>query len=263
MNNNETKTLYNNYFKVESDKSVKFLGTKLIIQIPEEFIKRGITEINQTEINTLGIFEGYIFDNVDDDDISKPAHKFVLKFPAIINMIPSHIEKTSRQIEDVARDTLVKVNYYNFIFFKGDTYIKSTSVVQKFDTVDKFMYMLLNGQLPKSLRYDEVTSIWAKCAEINGSGSLKANFSILAMIVSNLIRDPKNYSNPFRLVYDSYYSRGVYNGKLIRYMDIPKYISNFTAITGADPRYGVTVAMDRVYGENKKDTLSPVEEIIK
>ena len=49
---------------------------------------------------------------------------------------------------------------------------------------------------------------------------------------------------------------------MIRFMDFQRYISNFTAVTGSDPRHSITVAMERIYGEGQADTLSPVEENI-
>ena len=37
---------------------------------------------------------------------------------------------------------------------------------------------------------------------------------------------------------------------------------NFTAITGSDPRFGVTVSMEKTKGQKKPDTHSPVEDMI-
>ena len=67
----DSKALYRKYFKRMPDDSIHFLGEKLIIQIPEGFVERGITKIIQTTVNTIGIFEGYISDNVDEEDVSK------------------------------------------------------------------------------------------------------------------------------------------------------------------------------------------------
>ena len=255
-------SLFNTYFEEQSDESVRFKGNKLIIIIPEEFIDRGVTTINQTTIITLGIFEGFIFDDMDEDDITKYNHKFISKLPTNLYMKPSHIEQSSIMVEDIEKDTIVKKNVYKLIFLKDDIYAVSTSIVKDSNVVDKFVYMLLQGQLPKTLTYSEVASIWLQCAQLNGvkTGS---EFNTLAMIVMNLTRDPKNYSIPFRMVYDKYYSQGIYNGKMIRYMDVPRYISNFTSITGSDPRQGITVAMERIHAERNKDVSTPVEEIIR
>lgn len=255
--------ILNKYLQEMPDNSIVFKGTKMIIEIPEDYIEKGITSINQTTVVTLGIFEAYIFDDIEENDISKATHKFTLKLPTEIYLKPSHIDKVSRMVEDNVNDTVNKVSFFNFIFLCDDTFIVSTNVVQNFKTVDNFIYILLQGQLPKNIRYDEIASLWAECANINGSGSLKSDFNTLAMIISNLVRDPNNLSSPFRLVYDKYYEKGIFNGKMVRYMDIPRYISNFTAITGSDPRHGVTVAMTRIHADKEEDVKTPVEEIIK
>lgn len=253
--------LYDQYFKIE-DGAVIFKGTKLIIQVPQSFIDDGITVIEQTDITTLGIFDGYIFEDVEGSDLEKADHHFVMKLPAKLFMKPSHIDVQDIMVEDTVNDTVSKEKFYNFIFLTGDTFMVSTSLVKQFGIVDNFMRMMLNGKMPKAIRYDEIASMWSECAFLNGSGALKSNYSTLATIVSNLVRDPKDYSKPFRYNAESYYAQRVYNGKVIRYMDIPRYISNFTAITGSDPRHSVTVAMERIHGEKQKDVFSPVEQNI-
>jgi hypothetical protein len=257
----DSKSMFKQFFKRENEEVV-FIGNKLIIQIPEKFIEDGITQINQTTITTLGIFEGLIFDDINEEDITKYNHKFVYKLPATIYMKPSHIDKTTVTVEDIETETVVKENYYNFIFLNGDTFIVSTSLVQSFGVVDNFINMMLNGKLPKNIRYDEISAIWSNCAFINGSGSMGSDFVTLSTIVSNLVRDPLDLSKPFRLSAEEYYKKGVYNGKMLMYRDIPRYISNFTAITGSDPKHSITVAMERIHGEGNKDIISPVEENI-
>ena len=46
----DSKALYRKYFKRMPDDSIHFLGEKLIIQIPEGFVERGITKIIQTTV---------------------------------------------------------------------------------------------------------------------------------------------------------------------------------------------------------------------
>lgn len=257
----DSKNLFKEYFKLV-DEEVIFIGNKLVIQIPEKFITDGITQIDQTNITTLGIFEGLIFDDIEEEDITKYKHKFCYKLPATIYMRPSHIDKSVVLVDDIETETVVKENYYSLIFLNGDTFIVSTSLVQNFKVVDNFINMMLNGKLPKDIRYDEISEIWSKCAFINGSGSMGSDFVTLSTIVSNLVRDPMNLSRPFRLKADEYYKKGIYNGKMIMYRDIPRYISNFTAITGSDPKHSITVAMERIHGEGDNDIISPVEENI-
>lgn len=259
----ENKELYNKYFKVNENKSVTFMGEKLIIKITEDFLKLGIAEIIQRKILTLGIIEGYIFDNVEESDVSQCDHKFVMKIPCDILLSPSHIEPSYVYVEDIETETLKKEKAIDLVFLKGDNLLESTLIMKNIHTTDAFISMMLNGHIPNIITYEEVPLLYYNCAMMNGTGNMNSDFNALTLSTMQLTRDPKDYSVPFRLVYDEYYKKGIYNGKMIRYMDVPKYISNFTSFTTADPKHGITVAMERIYGEHQKDNKSPVEELIK
>ena len=58
MNNNLSKDLYNKYFREEENHSVTFLGGKLIILFPKEYVKKKIVEITNKTINILLIHIG-------------------------------------------------------------------------------------------------------------------------------------------------------------------------------------------------------------
>ena len=132
--------LFDKYFKPQPDTSITFVGSKLVIQIPETFIEKGISSINRTTVTTIGIFDGYIFDDYSNDNISDADHKFTLKIPSNIFLTPSHIEKSTRIVEKVETETFEKENIYNLIFLEGDTFMLSSNVVQECSTVDNFMY---------------------------------------------------------------------------------------------------------------------------
>lgn len=255
------KDLYKQFFRIEPDNSITFIGDKMIVQIPTSFIDQNITQIINTSVTTFGIFEAYIFDDINETDISKAKHKFTSKVPSMVFMHPSHLEDSFVYVEDPATETLVKETVINLIFNKGDTYIESMSLVKDTDNTDKWIVMLLNGKIPKTISYDEIPVIWSKCNFLNNLGDAGSEFNTYSMIVANLVRDPKNYSTPFRHVFEKYYEKGIYMGKMIRYMDVSKHISNFTAITGGDPKHGITVAMDRI-ARGIPDVKSPVEEVI-
>lgn len=255
------KDLYKQFFRIEPDNSITFIGNKLIVQIPQSFIDQNITQIINTSVSTFGIFEAYIFDDFNENDITKANHKFTSKIPSVLFMKPSHLEDSFVYVEDPETETLIKEKAINLVFHNGDSYIESMSLVKDTDNTDKWIVMLLNGRVPKTIRYDEKPKIWSKCNFLNNLGDAGSEFNTYSMIVANLERDPKNYATPFRLVLDKYYEKGIYSGKMIRYMDVSKHISNFTAVTGGDPKHGITVAMDRI-SRGIPDVKSPVEDVI-
>jgi len=259
----DLKSLYNKYFTQQPDGALIFNGGRLVIQIPSYFYSNGVTNVNQTTVETLGIFEGLIFDDPDEDDMTKYSHKFTSKLPANVIMKPSHINEASRIVEDVENETVVKETSIDLIFLKGDTFIVNTAIVQDLDVSDKYIAILLGAHMPKTIGYEELATIWQQCAAINGSGDLSSNFATFELICMNLTRDPKDYTVLFRHVYEKYYAEGIKNGTMINYVHVPKYTSGFTSLTSWDPKYGITVAMEHTRGEHKKDTVSPIEEAIK
>ena len=78
------KDLYKQFFRIEPDNSITFIGNKLIVQIPQSFIDQNITQIINTSVSTFGIFEAYIFDDFNESDITKANHKFTSKIPSVL-----------------------------------------------------------------------------------------------------------------------------------------------------------------------------------
>lgn len=257
--------IYDKYFLTNQDKSVVFLGQKLIIQIPLEWLRQDVANINQTTVETLGFFKGYIFEDVEETDITKADHVFTMKLPCNMIMKPSHIVEDSIIEENVETDELEKVKVYNLIFTTNDIFMISTSLVQKLSISDKFIYLLLYGQLPNTIKYEEIPVLWQQCASMNGSGNLESNFNTFAIIVMNLARDYNDPTIYFRHVFEKYYEKGIYNAKMIHYWNIPKYSSGFSALIGTNAKYGLTVAMERDARTKGKGNSAPnpIEEAIK
>lgn len=255
--------LYDKYFTQKPDGSLIFNGERLVIRIPPYFYSSGVTKIMQTTVETIGIFEGLIFDEYDEEDLSKFSHKFTTKLPGNVIMKPSHINDSVQISENIETETVVKENSIDLIFLKGDVFILNTNIVQDLDVSDKFIDILLNAHMPKTVTYEELVILWQRCAYINGSGDLDSNLAIFELICMNLTRDPKDYTTLFRQVYEKYYASNIMNGTMINYVHIPKYTSGFTSLTSWDPKYGITVAMKHTHKKNKKDVISPVEEAIR
>ena len=256
--------LFSKYFENLPNKSVLFKGQKLIVQIPFDWVDQGVTSINQTTVETLGFFEGYIFDDIDNNDIAQAVNKFTMKLPCNVVLTPSHIVESFMTIENVETETLEKVKVYNLIFMQDDVFMVSTSLVQKLNISDKFIYLMLSGQLPHTIKYAEIPILWQKCADMNGSGDLNSNFNTFALIVMNLARDFDDPTIMFRYIYDKYYAKGVYTANMIHYWNIPKYTSGFTSITATDAKYGLTVTMERTARKGANANVkSPIEEVIK
>lgn len=261
MDKTSSNSLYTKYFEQVGD-SIYFKGEKLIITFPEEFIKKKVAIIVNKNVAVLGIYKGYIFDDIDEENLNNATHEYTLKSPSQYIITPSLIEEYTTSVMDTTNETMKRVKMIKLTFFQDDKYIDDVNTVVSTDVLESFMNMLLGGQIPETITYAELPKIWNECNRRNGGGNLTMNFNSLCSIVAGITRCPDDYSVPFRLKYKHYLSKGIEQGKMLRLYDVPKFTSNFSALTSADPKHGITVAMNRKT-ESKKDIITPVEEAIK
>ncbi len=254
--------MYKKYFREENDHSITFLGTKMVVVFPKEYVKQNIATILNKSINILGIFDGYIFDDINNDDINKADHIFSLKCPASITLNPPSIDEFRNIIEDPISGEMFKETFYKLTFYYGDTFIENTVAVQSLNILKKFVDMIFGGHIPSSLSYEDVLNTWDACNRSNGGGDLKADYAMLALTIASLTRCPDDYTTQFRLKVDQYYNKGIMNGKIVRMNDIPKYSSDFAALTGADAKRGITIAMKNKRVDKRETTITPIEEVI-
>lgn len=262
MEKTQSNGLYDKYFEQDKD-SIKFKGEKLLIVFPEKFIDKRVAVITNKHVAIMGIFKGYIFDDADSTDLKNAAHVYTFKSPSEYVLTPSLIEEFVTVEEDSINETMKRVKMIKLTFFQGDNYIVDVNTTVSTDVLESFMNMILDGQLPDTIKYSEIPEIWNNCNQRNGGGDLSLNFNSLCSIVAGLTRCPDDYTVPFRIRYKEFLANGIENGKMIRLYDIPKFTSNFCALTSADPKHGITVAMGRTKSEQKDEVITPVEHAIK
>ena len=133
---NQLNSLYDKYFKEEADGSLIFNGERLIVRIPPYFYESGVTRVNQTVVETMGIFEGLIFDDPDEDDLTKYSHKFTYisgnKNDDILLKNVNLIETRRTYIKDCTE--LIQFIYYNL----SDIMNGAEHVIEECDFAPKF-----------------------------------------------------------------------------------------------------------------------------
>lgn len=262
MDKATSKATYDKYFKKEADNSVTFLGNKLIVLIPTEYIDKNIATIINKNFQLLAIFEGFIYDNADKDIDDPYDNRFTLKCPALLTLTPPSFEMYSKIIEDNISGEMYKEKFYKLVFYYGDTFIQNTVAVQSIEVYKKYADMFFSGHLPSLLTYEDTLITWDECNRENGGKDLDVDFAMLAIIVASLTRCPDDYTTQFRLRYEEFYKKGIHSGKIVRMNDIPKYSSDFAALTGADAKHGITIAMKNRRVDKRPETITPVEEVI-
>lgn len=264
MNKEMNKKLYSEFFKEESDDSITFLGKKMEVIFPEEYIDKNIATITNKTISMLGIFEGYIYENLEDSisEDSKYLYHFAIRCPTLITLIPPLIEIFDKTVENLDTGEMFKQKHYKLVFYYGDRFIQNVNTVQSINTLKKFTDMLFSGHLPDLLSYENILYSWDLCNRSNVGDDLDVDLAMLALIIASITKCPDDLNIPFRLKYDKYYEQGIYNGKIIRIYDIPKYSSDFASLTGADAKRGITMSMKNRRVDKKSSELTAVEEII-
>lgn len=145
------------------------------------------------------------------------------------------------------------------------TYLKNievmdSNIIKDSDNCLTFLQMVMRGNIPNTLSYPEVITIWRENMLIN-SVHFGVQSDTLEMILSQSYRWKKDPSIPFAKVYGT---SGVspYDYIAVSARDICKYTATFTAMTYEDFDAMVTSSVNRDL-KNLTDAVSPFEEVIK
>jgi hypothetical protein len=228
---------------------VTFTGNKMKIYLPSYFLTDGsMGAIIGRKVETIGLY----WFSVDD--------KFYeLQIPVKVSFEFSNREKKKMRVQPKMPD----VEYEIFTLNNGDAFTYDVNYKESIDDIIFFIQKLIEGaKLPPTLSYEEILNIYLKALEVTKINSkLGVGVVTLEFILSELYRDRKNTSNPFRLKYDGK-TVSPYDYRMLRIVKIPEMNSTFTGITGEDVNQQLISAILR-NREGKKERVSPIEKIIK
>ena len=220
------------YIKTTDDNKVLFNDDgELIYYIPEKFFELNVASIIGEYVETMGLFS-YCRFSKSGKQIDKPK---ILKCPTMIKCKPSYIEK----INNYQLEGTKKPNSYRILkFHKDDELLSNTAIPKDVGNVEKFVNLLTRGNLPDNIPYNEIHEYILLNAELNGF-SYKVSNQIIGLIISELCRNPKDLSQPFRYTK----MEDMLDYKSIRITEVPKYTSPYTAITSENPDEAIAAAM--------------------
>ena len=203
---------------------------EMVYYVPQKYFDLNIAQINGEYVETMGIFCYCNFSKTGKAD--KVRH---FKFPTIIKCKPSFIEKLNNfQLEG----TKAPSSYQALKFRDNDELICELAVAQDVSNVEKFMNLLIRGNLPDYIPYNELHEYMIQNAQINGF-NYKVSNQIMGMVISELCRNPDNLSEPFRYTD----MEDMTNYKMISITQVPKYTSPYTAITSENPDEAIAGAL--------------------
>lgn len=217
---------------------------ELIFYIPEKYFESKIATVTGEYIECLGIFDYDVFD--------KGGKHMGLKnfyFPTLIKCKPTTVEKIA---EFKLTPTSEPVPYRFLHFSKGAEVICSTRIPMSVHNVENFIKLLKSANLPETIPYDKLYEYIMHNAALNGF-SYKMSAQIFGIIVSELCRDPKDLTKPFRLTD----MKNMTDYQFMNILTIPKYISPYTAITSENADESIANAIT-----NKSHKDSPLEKVM-
>lgn len=234
------------FLKKEGDSLIFNLGDDSYLQffVPETYFTTKDALIIGEYVNLLGILDYTIYDKNGNNKGLKP-----FRFPTVFLTIPGKIEK----VKDIQLTKYSKRQDYRLLkYYKGDIVVHSTKVPQDIVNVEDFYNLFTTGKLPTTIKYNELHEYFNESINLNG-GDYGVSSQLFGIIVSEMCRDPKDPTKPFRLT--KMEDMTAYSAVNIK--TLPKFVSPYTSITSENWDEAVVNAV--ILKERKN---SPLEKIL-
>lgn len=195
--------------------------SNFIFYMPEKYFTTNTASIIGDTVSFLGILSYDVVDiKTGKSKISGPR---LFNYPSLLLTVPSSIEKVK---ELKLNKNSKPVDYRLLKYVKGDKVIVSTKSAQDIANVESFYNLLLRGNLPNVIPYDEIQSILIDNMALSGN---KYNITgqIAGLLISEIYRGSKDIDSPFRLSNPK--NMLDYQGIDIR--EAPKHVSPFVSLT--------------------------------
>jgi len=216
----------------------------LVYYIPEVYFERKYAIINGEYVNLLGVLDYAIYDKN-----GKTSGLKQFRFPTVFLCKPSSIEK----LKDVKLTSESEVQDYRLLkFIKGDEVVSSVKVPQMIDNVEEFYKLFNCGRLPTTIPYKELQNYFTENIALNGS-NYGITTQMFGFIISEMCRDPKDISKPYRLTPMKTETGYV----ILSLKDIPKLISAYTGITSENWDESIVSSII-----NKNKVYTPMEKLL-
>ena len=238
---------------VKKDNKILLNAEYMEAYIPKKMFKKGLNEILGDKLSIMGLFN-FRFSN-DENTISKqPMHTFT--FPSMMLSKPSSIKEQELELfEGSGVQKYIVAKYY-----RDEEIMCTTSVVADIDNVEKFINLLIEGNLPNTIPYSKILELFIKNMEINKQ-NLGVSAVVLSVVISEIYRYKKDQSVPFRKMY------GKGNVGELDYIsansrEVCANNSTFSALTFEDIDTMLVTSINKSRYK-RKENESPVEQIIR
>lgn len=233
------------YMKKTGD-TLYFKGDgELIYYVPEKYFNTNNAVVIGEYVELMGLFNYDVFDKS-----GKARGLKIFNYPTMIKCKPTSMSKENAML---LKGTHTEMPYRLLHFKDGSELVCSTRIPQSVVNCEKFINLLFRANLPENIPYDQLHEIFNKNAEINGM-KYKVTNQLIGALISELCRDPKDLSKPFRLSKET--DMTAY--KMIPITQIPKYVSPYTSVTSENADEAIAGAIEL----KDKHTDSPLEKVV-
>lgn len=221
-------------------------GKTFIFYVPEKYFTTKDALIVGEYVNLLGILN---YEIIDDKTGKSVIGMKLFNFPTVFLCRPSTIEKQKALQLNKNSEPM---DYRVLKFKKDDEVVTSVKVPEDISNVESFYNLLMRGNLPNTIPYNELQNIVNENMKLNGY-SYGITLQLIGVLISELYRSSRNVDIPYRLSG----SKDQLDYTAIDIRQIPKHISPFISLTSENWDEAVIGA---VMTKNTKD--SPMEKLL-
>lgn len=190
---------------------------ELVFYVPEYYFSTKYASIEGEYVELLGVLDYAIFSASGSSNGLKP-----FRLPTVFLCKPCEITK----MKDIKLTKYTETQDYRFLKFrKGDEVITSVKP-QDVESVELLVQLFTSGHIPTTIPYDKMYEYFLESMELNGN-SWNMTTQQFGFLVSEICRNPKDLSKPFRLAK----SDNMYGYTCINIRQVPKFVSPYAALT--------------------------------
>lgn len=217
------------------------------IYVPVSYFADNVAINKGASVETLGIL--YLREFHDGN----PGEIKMLNLPVVVNLMMYEFKNETIEVAEQKLDVLT-------LQYLKDAYVLHQTVQKGREVAESFLETVMNGRLPKTLKYTALINLWWRNLEISGI-SFKVPSKIYEMILASVYRSPRDQKERYGQYYGRQSNPSGYDYRTGNVRSVVKDLSTFSGMVFEDISTmissGIVSAVNDV-----EEPESPLEKII-